>query len=189
MEIPVRDTPTLQFLKSPNPEFGDVDQLAIKTCMDFMRVAKKAMGTFYNHFDSFGISPGKYSVLMELVALEKVNTASKEGLSPSQIADRVGVTRPTVTGLIDGLVRQAYVERVFDPDDRRRITIHLTQAGRKFLDELLPVQFQRMAAICSDLDAREQESLRALLGEIESATDDLMSELENTAVRSKDDGR
>ena len=70
------------------------DAEAVRECMDILRVAKKCLGRFYVLFQEQGISPGKYAVLMELLALEP-----HQSLQPSEIATRVGVKRPTVTGI------------------------------------------------------------------------------------------
>lgn len=51
----------------------------------------------------------------------------------SALADRLTVTRPSITALADGLVDRGYVERRPDPDDRRRMTHTITSEGRAAL--------------------------------------------------------
>jgi long-chain acyl-CoA synthetase len=53
---------------------------------------------------------------------------------PSKLADRLAVSRPTVTAVVDGLVARGLVERSHDHDDRRRVGHALTPAGRRLLD-------------------------------------------------------
>lgn len=180
MEIPKRDTPTGKILKDRPSDFPNIDRQAVQTCMDFMRVAKKAMATFYDHFASYGISPGKYSVLMEFAALPVGSV-----LSPSDIADRIGVTRPTITGLIDGMVRQGLIERNSDGNDRRKVTVTLTSQGVGFIRELMPIQFERMASISSELTSGEQNELCRLLSGIEAGTDRLNSELVRAKMKER----
>ena len=55
-------------------------------------------------------------------------------LSPSLLAGRLAVTRPTITALVDGLVQRGLVERRPDPDDGRRTMHRLTDAGHTTLD-------------------------------------------------------
>lgn len=45
----------------------------------------------------------------------------------SSIADFMGVSKPTVTGIMNTLEREGFVRREHDPDDRRRIDIVLTE--------------------------------------------------------------
>lgn len=51
----------------------------------------------------------------------------------SALADRLDVSRPSITGLVDGLVKRGLVERRPDTDDRRRVDHVLTPAGRRAL--------------------------------------------------------
>ena len=51
----------------------------------------------------------------------------------SAVADWLDVTRPSVTGLVDGLVKRGLVERRPSTDDRRRVDHVLTPAGRAAL--------------------------------------------------------
>jgi long-chain acyl-CoA synthetase len=56
---------------------------------------------------------------------------SKE--AASALADKLAVSRPSVTGVIDGLVARGLVERHHDDGDRRRIGLHLTPDGARAL--------------------------------------------------------
>jgi long-chain acyl-CoA synthetase len=51
----------------------------------------------------------------------------------SALADKLAVSRPTVTGVIDGLVVRSLVERHQDAGDRRRIGLDLTAQGAQVL--------------------------------------------------------
>lgn len=50
-------------------------------------------------------------------------------MTMGQIGKRLKVSSAAVTGLVDRLVLQEYVERSFDADDRRVIYVSLTEAG------------------------------------------------------------
>lgn len=51
----------------------------------------------------------------------------------SALADRLEVSRPSVTGLVDGLVKRGLVERRPGVDDRRRVDHVLTDDGKRVL--------------------------------------------------------
>jgi DNA-binding MarR family transcriptional regulator len=97
----------------------------------------------------------------------------------SALADRLNVSRPSITGLVDGLVKRELVERRPHPDDRRRIDHVLTASGRAALrdaDERADTRLRKLLADVPDdvaddvldaltrlhtaLDARLQEKLR-----------------------------
>ena len=51
-------------------------------------------------------------------------------LSAADLATRLGITRSSVTALVDRLEDAGLVERQSDPDDRRRLRLTLTTQGR-----------------------------------------------------------
>lgn len=51
----------------------------------------------------------------------------------SALADKLAVSRPSVTGVVDGLVARGLVQRDHDPEDRRRVGHRLTATGRRLL--------------------------------------------------------
>ena len=54
-----------------------------------------------------------------------------EGLRPSQLADRVGITKQSVNELLGHLEQQRYLLRVPDSADGRARVIRLTSKGRR----------------------------------------------------------
>jgi DNA-binding MarR family transcriptional regulator len=61
------------------------------------------------------------------------------------------VSRPNVTAIVDGLVERQLVERLTDPDDRRRVRHALTAAGRAALAAADESVDERLLAIAEQL--------------------------------------
>jgi DNA-binding MarR family transcriptional regulator len=57
-------------------------------------------------------------------------------MSPSELGERLIVTRATVTGLLDSLERRAFVSRSANPADRRSLLVEVTPAGLAVVQEL-----------------------------------------------------
>ncbi|GAB4423990.1 MAG: MarR family transcriptional regulator [Chloroflexi bacterium OHK40] len=55
---------------------------------------------------------------------------SEDGLEQRVIQERLGVSSPTLTGVIDSLVERRLVERCLSPEDARVRLLLLTDAGR-----------------------------------------------------------
>lgn len=53
-----------------------------------------------------------------------------EGASLSEVCEHIGLTLPTMSALVDGLVARGLVNRRTHPHDRRRMTLTLTEPGR-----------------------------------------------------------
>jgi len=88
--------------------------------------AAKAMGAFYGGTVAEAgvrISPAGLGVLRVLLAAD--------GLKSSEVAAR-GMSSPgALTSVVDGLVREGYVERRRDDADRRVVRLHVTEKGRR----------------------------------------------------------
>jgi DNA-binding MarR family transcriptional regulator len=71
----------------------------------------------------------------------------------SALADKLAVSRPSVTGVIDGLVARELVDRHHDEGDRRRVGLELTSEGRRVLaaaDEEIERRLRDIAAYRPD---------------------------------------
>jgi DNA-binding MarR family transcriptional regulator len=55
---------------------------------------------------------------------------ANQGVNAGQLIRELGVTKQAASQLIDTLVLRGYLERETDADDRRRLTIALTERGR-----------------------------------------------------------
>jgi DNA-binding MarR family transcriptional regulator len=110
-----------------------------------------------------GLSPGKLYVMAFLLNEEMMG---HERPRASEIADGLGVTPATITGLLDGLERDGFIERRPHRQDRRALAIEMTNKSRRFLDEYLPVQARQVHASFSRLTEAEKKTLKALLEKI-----------------------
>jgi DNA-binding MarR family transcriptional regulator len=57
-----------------------------------------------------------------------------EGASLSEVGDHIGLSLPTMSMLVDGLVVRGLLNRRTDPKDRRRMTLTITETGRARLE-------------------------------------------------------
>jgi len=101
----------------------------------------------------------------------KRNDNSSEGeqvgpRTPAELAEAAGVSRATMTGLIDTLERDDFVRRKPDPHDRRMMSVELTNQGSAFLNRMLPGHFHLIAELMEPLSEKERKTLVALLNKI-----------------------
>lgn len=90
----------------------------------------------------------------------------REPESQQQAADRLGVDRTTMVGLLDGLEGKGLVARQPDPGDRRRNVVVLTDAGRNALEEATAASDEAERQLLSELTPRQAEQLRDLLSRV-----------------------
>lgn len=108
-----------------------------------------------------GLSFAQYRVLMHLFFAEKMDQCAE--LNPSEISDRQGVSRNTMSSFIRNLEEEGLVERRLDPNDRRRFNISLTDSGRTLIKQHTHDHLQSLDACFSALSPDEQATLLDLL--------------------------
>ncbi len=84
----------------------------------------------------------------------------------NELARVMDVTTAAVTGIVDRLVRCGYIERTYDPNDRRVINIRLTQKGS---DTVKRIGRQRRAVtqeVFGKISKKERESYLAIMTHI-----------------------
>ncbi len=81
------------------------------------------------------------------------------GASLSDVADHAGLTPPSVSAMIDGLVERKLVTRETSTADRRRIHLSLTLEGMSSLEAALHGTQERLAESLSTLAAPDQETI------------------------------
>jgi DNA-binding MarR family transcriptional regulator len=54
-----------------------------------------------------------------------------KGSSLSELANHMGLTLPSISRLVDGLIARSMITREEHPDDRRRMRLAVTSAGRE----------------------------------------------------------
>lgn len=90
-------------------------------------------------------------------------SGSNDGMAMGEIADGLVNRASDLTRLVDKMERQSLVRRRADPDDRRRMIVNVTAAGRKVFDRLTPRIKELHVAQMAGLTEREKSDLVALL--------------------------
>ena len=88
---------------------------------------------------------------------------SEDPLPPHEIAERLIVSRATVTGLVDSLESRGLAQRGPHPTDRRMLLVEITEKGRKAADEFRPIVHRHHRAWFEVLDDGEKAQLTRLL--------------------------
>jgi len=113
-----------------------------------------------------GVSHSEYDVLVN------VATGPKEGLRPTQLADRVLITKSGLTRLLDRLVERNYIERRACASDRRGQLIVLTTDGRRAFRRAAPNVVRAIGTLFGDhFSEREVTDLRVACERIASAAE------------------
>src|SRR3954451_10605945 len=114
---------------------------------DFFRAARRARGRAAGDPSSDGLSIAQYLLLEPLAAGPRTNR---------EVAEQAGISAPTATRMVDGLLQRELVTRIEDPLDRRAVVISLTDTGRPALARKEREYDARRRRIAAALDPHEQ---------------------------------
>ncbi len=159
--LQLRDLPTPEVLEKFAERYPDADVTAIASFLNLLRVATELSLALDACLSKHDLLQGRWWVLILLMREENVSS------TPSILAEKTGVTRATMTGLIDSLEQGGLVVRVFDKADRRSVIIRLTDAGQAKLDVVMPDYYRRLRQCMQGLDATKREELNNILGLIQ----------------------
>ncbi|MDH6283788.1 MarR family winged helix-turn-helix transcriptional regulator [Prescottella agglutinans] len=138
---------------------GTIDPQSILVAVRLLAAGGQLSQASESHFGRFGLSTGRYRLLADL-------EDSGGEKSPSQLAESLGVSRATVTGLVNGLERDGYALRRPSDEDGRAASVVLTARGASMLREIAPDHFGRLNEMVSALTPKERTTFLDLLGRI-----------------------
>jgi DNA-binding MarR family transcriptional regulator len=83
--------------------------------------------------------------------------------SLSHLADYLGLTLPSVSKLVDGLVKQELVTRRESASDRRKLTLVLTNSGESIVNSSRAGARANLAKLLAGLSEKELERVHSAL--------------------------
>ncbi len=104
---------------------------------------------------------------MKVLMLLQENGALRVGV----LARHLNVSTPTITGIVDRLVRQELVRREDDPSDRRVVLNVLTKKGEDLMHRLQSRGENELTRVVNTLSPDEQAELGRLLKRLEQNFD------------------
>ena len=118
------------------------------------------------HSSIAGILEEKYQLSEGKLRVMIVLHQYSQGIAPSLLAERTGVTRATISAMVRRMKRDGLVDSVSDQEDGRGKRLTLTTKGRAFMDDVLPDHYLRISKLMGKLSTAEQEELIRLLKKI-----------------------
>ena len=149
--------PKREILKDYSSQFSSLNVDAVETCITLLRTASDISKILDEHFSKYGISEGKFTILMLLYRQMDYK------LSPVSLSKMAEVTKGTMTGLIAGLENQGFIEKIPNPCDQRGYLVNLSSEGLRILEEILPVHYTLITKLMSGLEDGQLKELTSLL--------------------------
>lgn len=161
----LKDLPRYECLLEASRVFPALDPSATEVFLHLLRCGDEAFRVVEAHLAQHEITQGRFGVLMALWG-NCQRSGCQTPLTPAELAERTGVTRATITGLVDTLERAGLVTRTPHPEDRRMMSVGLTKRGEKLLARIMPEHFRRMAWLMEPLSENERRVFVRLLTKV-----------------------
>ncbi|MDP9406220.1 MAG: MarR family transcriptional regulator [Actinomycetota bacterium] len=150
----------MALLESTSPR---CDPLTVQAVIWLFRAYNAALTTHADQLRPFGLSPSGFNVLMAL------HNSDDHTLEPCQLAERLLVSRPSITGLLDTLSTKGLIIRRPHGGDRRRVLVALTADGLALLHATFDEHYRRLNELFADLSADDRAQLVGLLRRVRGA--------------------
>jgi|SRR5690606_21222020 len=120
------------------------------------RVKQYAQAQF--NLGNYGVTVDQWTVLKNL------NTSAN--VSQKELAKLCGKDQPTLTRIIDLLVKKGFVERTLHENDRRSFVVQLSEKGQQKVEQLEPNIHKIRMKAWENLNENDFEHLQRILNKI-----------------------
>ena len=93
--------------------------------------------------------------------------------SPGELCEFTTQGATNMTRITNALVKRGLITRGASAEDRRRVLIRITPAGRRFVQKMLPPMFPRVGAMFADFSEPDKRNLSRLLRKLARNLDQL----------------
>ena len=156
-EIPCSD----EFLKGLNQNFPEVNSHSFYTYLTLRKVSSDLENCLENYFSSYGISAGRFMLLLLL-------SAKSHGMMPSELAHQYGCTQATISGLLNGLEKAKLIVRETHSHDGRAYVIKLSEQGHELLQLVKPEFLKCVGTLMDQFSFGEQQQIVGCLSRFSS---------------------
>jgi DNA-binding MarR family transcriptional regulator len=165
----LRDVPKYENIRATAARYPELEPASGAAYVLLLRVASDLLAATDDYLAGHDLSQGRFIVLMLLYRTPDLPQ------NPCELARKAGVTRATMTGLLDGLEREELISRKTVAEDRRMLHVALSLKGRKFLETVMPGYFRLIRTCMAGLSQAEKEQMIALLTKLGATAETLIT--------------
>lgn len=139
--------------------YPELDHLTLYSHILLRKITADLEVNLDSFFSQFNLSAGRFTLMALL-------NGYKDGMMPSELAQRVGVTQATISGLINSLEKAGIVKRLSHEKDGRSFVIQLTPEGDAKVAEIMPLYQERISNYWGEFSIPEKNQLNSFMERI-----------------------
>lgn len=128
-------------------------------CFQLGALSRKISRHYRDRIAEFNLTHSQFFILAQVIEME--------GATPSQLAEKAFTDRASITGLIDRLERDGWLERHPNKDDRRTLRIYLTEKAKEHKDAFVTLFNEINGSFIQRFTPNEWKQLQKLLSKLE----------------------
>ena len=129
---------------------------------------RKIVHLLFQRLKEYDITPEQWSVLYKI--------AQMEGINQKEIALRTAKDQPTITRILDALIKKGWIDKRMSRTDRRAYLVYVTELGRTVVERTEPIEQGVIDDVTAGIEAEQLELLRKTLIRISENADQQMGD-------------
>lgn len=154
--LELQDFPDEKTLKSFGQKYGGMDLPGLESWLSILSLAGRLEEELNQFLKDYDLQQSRFFIL---ILLERY----PEGMTLSEIASGIGVSNPTMTGIISRMEKSGLVVRKGFGNTKREFRIVSGDKGRTLLQKVLPVHYRRIAAMTAGMTGSDHKNLQKIL--------------------------
>jgi DNA-binding MarR family transcriptional regulator len=151
--LQLKNLPDSKVLEKFADRYQELDSDSVIQYLNILRIGTELSESLDRFLATHALLQGRWWVLILLMREDDFTT------TPSELADKSGVSRATMSGLINGLLRDGLITRQNDDKDRRSYSVKLTAKGQAKLDQVMPDYYSRVKKMMGAIPLKQRENL------------------------------
>lgn len=130
------------------------------------KAARMTKWDLNNSLAKLGITSAQWGLIRDIYIYENMCSSEEERLcklTPAAIAERLCADRPTISCMIERLVKQDWAYRILNPRDRRSQIILLTDKAKELMPKLEYLSEGTLKKATKGFGENEEEQLKQYL--------------------------
>ena len=151
--LELKDIPDAKILKKFAERYEDLEPKLVIQFLSILRIGTDLTEVLNSFLGKHDLLQGRWWVLILLMREDDLTS------TPSELATKAGVSKPTMNGLINRLLKDGLISRIQSEADGRSYMVQLNNLGQAKLDVVMPAYYLRVNKLMSSINDADRKIL------------------------------
>lgn len=156
------DSPTLKKLEKIKQKYSNLNTMDVLLYLEIHKSYKLMKDKYDSLLQEYDLTEAKFSIMMLLTYENDMI------LAPSELAEKLGSKKSTITGIIKGMEKRNLIVRKELPNDKRANYVQLTNEGTELLKRFLPFNYDLVSKVFEVFNEEEKKQFYMLSNKLKN---------------------